>query len=133
MTAEEIARTLERLPELVNDNAPLIRRGRTLTGEFLVQADAVPVHIRVCEGRIDAVETGPFRMRSWRFAIKADASAWARHWEAMPAPGYHDVIAMTRLGVARLEGDLQPLMAHLRYVKEVLAAPRVGATGTGRG
>lgn len=130
MTGEEIARALGRLPELVNDNVALVRRGKTLTGEFLVQADDVPVHIRVAEGRIETVETGPFRMRSWRFAIRAEASAWARHWETMPAPGYHDVIAMTRLGVARLEGDLQPLMAHLRYVKEVLAAPRNAA---GRG
>jgi len=129
MTAEEIARTLGRLPGLVNENAPLVRRGRTLSGEFLVQADDLPVHVTVEQGRIVAVETGPFRMRSWRFAIKAEAAAWARHWEAMPAPGYHDVIAMTRLGVARLEGDLQPLMAHLRYVKEVLAAPRT-APGT---
>lgn len=124
MTAEEIARRLGDLPDLVNDNAALVRRGRTLSGEFLVQADELPVHIRVHEGRIEMVETGPFRMRAWRFAIKADAAAWARHWEAMPAPGYHDMIAMTRLGVARIEGDLQPLMAHLRYVKEVLAAPR---------
>ncbi|MDF1793664.1 MAG: hypothetical protein P1U88_17250 [Thalassobaculaceae bacterium] len=130
MTGEEIARTLGRLPELVNGNAALVRRGKTLSGEFLVQADDVPIHIRVSEGRIEAVETGPFRMRSWRFAIRAEASAWARHWDAMPAPGYHDFIAMTRLGVARIEGDLQPLMAHLRYVKEVLAAPRAAA---GRG
>lgn len=130
MTGKDIAQTLARLPELVNGNAPLVRRGRTLSGEFLVQADDVPVHIKVSEGRIEAVEIGPFRMRSWRFAIKADAAAWTRHWEPMPAPGYHDVIAMTRLGVARLEGDLQPLMAHLRYVKEVLAAPRPNA---GRG
>lgn len=124
MTADEIALRLGHLPDLVNGNVALIRCGRTLTGEFLVQADDLPIHVRVCEGRIDAVETGPFRMRAWRFAIKADASAWARHWEAVPAPGYHDMIAMTRLGVARIEGDLQPLMAHLRYVKEVLAAPR---------
>lgn len=136
MTADEIAHRLGHLPELVNGNAALIRRARTLTGEFLVQADDLPIHVRVCEGRIDAVETGPFRMRAWRFAIKAEADAWARHWEPMPAPGYHDVIAMTRLGVACLEGDLQPLMAHLRYVKEVLAAPRRYAnpaqTGSGR-
>lgn len=136
MTGEEIARILAHLPELANENKNLIRRGRTLTGEFLVQADDTPVHIRVHEGRVEAVETGPFRMRAWRFAIKAEADAWARHWEPMPAPGYHDVIAMTRLGVARLEGDLQPLMAHLRYVKEVLALPRRNTepanTGTGR-
>jgi hypothetical protein len=31
---------------------------------------------------------------------------------------------MKKLGVARVEGDLWPLMAHLRYVKDVLAAPR---------
>ncbi|MFX4223084.1 MAG: hypothetical protein ACMVO3_20190 [Thalassobaculum sp.] len=99
MTADEISLRLGHLPDLVNGDAALIRRGRTLTGEFLVQADDLPIHVRVCEGRIDAVETGPFRMRAWRFAIKADASAWARHWEAVPAPGYHDMIAMTRLGV----------------------------------
>lgn len=126
MTGEDVARTLQRLPDLVNANAPLVRRGRTLNGEFLVQADDVPVHVTVAAGMVTAVETGPFRMRAWRFAIRAEADAWARHWEAMPAPGYHDVIAMCRLGVARLEGDLQPLMAHLRYVKEVLAAPRAG-------
>jgi pimeloyl-ACP methyl ester carboxylesterase len=124
MSADNVARELGRLPELVNANAPLVRRGRTFSGEFLVQADEVPVHVKVAEGRIISVETGPFRMRAWRFAIKAEASAWARHWEAVPVPGYHDVIAMTRLGVARLEGDLHPLMAHLRYIKEVLAAPR---------
>jgi len=42
----------------------------------------------------------------------------------VPAPGYHDLFAMKKLGVARVEGDLVPLMANLRYVKDVLAAPR---------
>jgi hypothetical protein len=31
---------------------------------------------------------------------------------------------MKKLGVARIEGDLTPLMANLRYVKDVVAAPR---------
>ena len=124
MTGEEVAAVLARLPELVNARAPLVNRGRFFSGEFMVEADAVPIHVKVQEGRIAAVETGPFRMRAWRFAIRADADAWLRFWEAVPAPGYHDVIAMCRLGVARLEGDLQPLMANLRYVKEVLEAPR---------
>ena len=128
-TGAQIAEILTRLPSLVNDNGPLVQRGRFLSGEFLVEADQTPVHVRVHEGRVVAVEIGPFRMRDWRFAIRAVASAWARHWEPMPAPGYHDMIAMTRLGVARLEGDLQPLMANLRYVKEVLAAPRAASTG----
>lgn len=130
MSGDEVAAVLARLPELVNGREPLVRRGRFLSGEFLVEADGVPVHIRVHEGRVEAVEKGPFRMRSWRFAIRAEAQAWGRFWEPMPEPGYHDVIAMARLGVCRLEGDLQPLMANLRYVKEVLEAPR-GTLGTG--
>lgn len=124
LTGTQVAEILTKLPTLVNGDMPLVRRGRFFSGEFLVEADDTPVHVRAHEGRIEDVTVGPFRMRAWRFAIRAEADAWARHWQAMPAPGYHDVIAMTRLGVARLEGDLQPLMANLRYVKEVLAAPR---------
>jgi len=129
VTADDVAATLARLPELVNGCEPLVRRGRFLSCEFLVEADDVPVHVKVHEGRIVTVERGPFRMRSWRFAIRAEVDAWSRFWQPMPEPGYHDVIAMTRLGVARLEGDLQPLMANLRYIKEVLAAPRPTAGG----
>lgn len=124
MTADDVAAVLARLPELVNGREPLVQRGRFFSGEFLVEADSLPVHVKVSEGRIAAVEQGPFRMRAWRFAIRAEADAWGRFWEPFPTPGYHDLIAMTRLGVARLEGDLQPLMANLRYVKEVLASPR---------
>lgn len=126
MSGDEVAARLARLPELVNGRESLVRRGRFLSGEFMVEADEVAVHVKVHEGRVVEVARGPFRMRTWRFAIRAEAQAWTRFWEPMPEPGYHDMIAMTRLGVARLEGDLQPLMANLRYVKEVLESPRSG-------
>ena len=129
MTGDEVAARLAGLLELVNGQGALVQRGRFLSGEFMVEADDVAVHVTVHEGRVVEVAKGPFRMRAWRFAIRAEAQAWARFWQPMPEPGYHDVIAMTRLGVARLEGDLQPLMANLRYIKEVLEAPR-HATGS---
>jgi hypothetical protein len=112
------------LPDLVNGNAALVRRGRYLTVTFLVESGGVEFLVRVVEGRIVAVETGPFLMRSWTFALRASDEAWQRFWEAVPAPGFHDLFAMKKLGVARIEGDLVPLMANLRYVKEVVAAPR---------
>lgn len=114
----------ERLPELVNANAALVHRGRFLSVDFLLQDGEEPYHVRVREGRIDRVEKGEQLMRPWRFAIRAEADAWRAFWQPMPRPGYHDVFAMCKLGVASIEGDLQPLMANLRYVKEVLAAPR---------
>ena len=112
------------LPDLVNADAALVRRGRYLTATFLVEAGDAEFLVRVVEGRIAAVETGPFLMRSWTFALRASDEAWRRFWEPVPAPGYHDLFAMKKLGVARIEGDLVPLMANLRYVKDVLAAPR---------
>ena len=124
MTDEEAARTFARLPDLVNGDAMLVRRGRFLTCDFQIGAGAIPVHVSVREGMIADVASGPALMRSWRFAIRANSDDWARFWQPIPAPGWHDILAMARFGRASIEGDLQPLMANLRYVKEVLEAPR---------
>jgi hypothetical protein len=42
----------------------------------------------------------------------------------VPPPGWHDLFALSKKGVMVLEGDLQPLMANLQYVKDLLALPR---------
>lgn len=115
---------IERLPELVNADAAIIRRGQFLTTEFLVEVGDTPYLVVVVAGRIERVERGPFLLRPWSFAVRASADAWRRFWEPVPEPGYHDLFAMTKRGAARIEGDLRPLMVHLRYVKDVLAAPR---------
>lgn len=120
---------IERLPELVNGNEPLLRRGRFVSLDFLIGVDETPYYISVDEGRIASVDKGPILMRGCRFAIHAGAEDWSRFWRRHPAPGHHDIFAMTKSGAARIEGDWQPLMANLRYFKEVLAAPRQLARG----
>ncbi|MCL4767442.1 MAG: hypothetical protein KJZ80_14535 [Hyphomicrobiaceae bacterium] len=114
----------ERIPDLVNACAPVVRRGRWLTAEFLLEIGDVPYHVSVESGRIRAFERGPLLMRSWTFAIHADAEGWREHWRPLPRPGFHDIFAMAKCGLARIQGDLRPLMANLLYVKDVLAAPR---------
>ena len=124
MSDEEIASVFERLPSLINGDVPLVRRGRLLSETFLLEAGTVPVHVTVREGAITDVRVSPPPMQPWRFAIRAGGDAWRRFWQPVPLPGYHDILAMTRFGHAKIEGDLQPLLANLRYVKDVLAAPR---------
>ena len=124
MNDKEIADIFMRLPALVNQDAPLVRRGRWCTTSLMIAAGTVPLYVSVVEGRIADITRGPALMRSWRFAIRADADAWSRFWQPMPEPGFNDVLAMSRFGRATIEGDLQPLMANLRYFKEVLEAPR---------
>ena len=42
----------------------------------------------------------------------------------MPAAGWHDLFALSKRGELVMEGDLQPLIANLQYIKDVLAMPR---------
>ena len=66
----------------------------------------------------------PRPVYSSRFQITATAEAWSRFWEPIPEPGWHDLLALTKRGAARIDGDLQPLLANLQYFKDVLAIPR---------
>jgi hypothetical protein len=115
---------LEQLADLVNGDAALIRRGRHFSGAFLVEARPKGWLVHVLRGRIERVEPGPFVMPSWRFALRADEASWQRFWRPRPAPGDHDLLALVRRGLMKFEGDLQPLMANLLYIKGVLEAPR---------
>jgi len=115
---------IEKLPELVNGDEKLVWRGRFLTVDFLVEVGDVPYIVSIHSGRILSADRGPFYTRSWRFAVRASAEAWEKLWEPIPRPGYTDILGLLRRGEARIEGDLQPFMANLRYVKEILVTPR---------
>jgi hypothetical protein len=116
---------IERLPELVNGDEALVRRGRYFTDVFMIEVGDVQYLVHVREGIIDAVEKGPFVMRPWRFALRASTDIWDRFWQKIPDPGYHDIFALLRKGEIVFDGDLQPMMANLLYVKAVIAAPRL--------
>ena len=115
---------LERLAEIVNGNEDLVRRGRYFSDTFMLEVGETQYLIEVLQGRIESVELGPFVMRSWTFALRATEDGWQRFWEQLPKPGYHDIFALLRHNRIVLDGDLQPMMANLLYVKEVIAAPR---------
>jgi hypothetical protein len=122
--AADLAACVEHLPALVNGDPWLVHRGRFLTVDLLIELDGVPYYLTIEHGRVAALERGPRPLRPWRFAIRAGADAWRRFWQAVPEPHYHDIFAMAKRGELTMEGDLQPLMAHLLYFKDVLAAPR---------
>ena len=114
----------ERLAAIVNCNEDLVRRGRYISDTFMLEVGETQYLIEVLQGRIESVELGPFVMRSWTFALRATEDVWQRFWEQLPKPGYHDIFALLRHNRIVLDGDLQPMMANLLYVKEVIAAPR---------
>ena len=116
---------MTRLPALVNQDTALIRRGRWLSNVFLVEAGTTQFLVHVDKGRLLKVEHGPFVMPSWSFAVRASESVWQRFWQPLPAPGDNDIFARRKTREMSVEGNLQPLMANLIYIKQVLAMPRL--------
>jgi hypothetical protein len=114
------------IPARVNVNPDLLRRGRFLTAEILVGIGAVPIHLSIVAGQVAGLEIRPGLMRSWRFAIRGTGTAWSLFWRPVPPPGWHDLFALSKRGELTMEGDLQPLVANLQYIKDVLATPRHG-------
>jgi hypothetical protein len=121
-TDEDLATLFKQLPSLVD--APLQRRGVWFSESFHVGIGTVPFTVTANRGQIISVERGPFLLRSQPFSITASGAAWHRFWQPLPEPGWHDLMALFKRGEARIDGDLQPLMANLQYIKDVLACPR---------
>ena len=115
---------VERLPDLVNGNEALLRRGRYLTADIMIEIGSKPFYISIDRGRISALEHGPVVMKSWAFAVRGSEEAWWKFWEPYPPPHFHDIFALAKQGAFRIEGDYQPLMTHLLYIQGFLAAPR---------
>lgn len=114
----------EQLPAMVNGNANLRRLGQNCSLAFMLECDGISHHFRIDRGEIVEMATGTFRMRPWSFAIRAPETAWREFWQLHPKPGYQDIFALARFGHASVDGDMWPLLDHLRFIKEVLAAPR---------
>jgi hypothetical protein len=115
---------IEQLKERVNADAGLVRRGRFLSTNFLLEVGSTQWLINIVEGRVSSVTRGPFVMPSWSFALRAPQEEWTRFWQADPQPGSHDLMALIKRRVLRAEGNLQVFMANLRYFKESLGKLR---------
>ncbi|TAJ39162.1 MAG: hypothetical protein EPO67_01245 [Reyranella sp.] len=113
-----------RLPELIADDTDLQRRGRWLNVECRIEIGAEPFHLVLHDGALAAFDRGPRLMRSTAFTIRGTDEAWTQHWRKIPDPGWHDLFALTKRGVASFDGDLRPLLQNLQFFKDLLALPR---------
>ena len=126
-TDAAVVKAFATIPALLEQTPALVMRGRFLDCDCLLGPMGRPFHVSIRAGRITDLTQAPVLMRSWRFSYRATPAAWAEYWQALPKPGWHDLLALTKRGEAVLEGDLHPFMAHLQYFKDLLALPRLDA------
>ena len=92
--------------------------------DMLVQFDDVPVIVRIRDGRVTEIVEKGVALQSWDFAVKGSAEGWSKFWLATPPAGWHDLLALNKRRAFIIEGHLHPLMAHLQFIKDLLASPR---------
>jgi hypothetical protein len=113
-----------RLPALLAQDTDLLRRGRWLSVDCRVDVGDEPFFLSVRDGALSAFERGARLMRSTAFALRASDEAWTGYWKPVPDPGWHDLFALTKRGLASIDGDLRPFLQNLQYFKDLLALPR---------
>lgn len=124
MDSSQFFSTLQRMASTANASEALRRLGRFCAVDFLLVADETGAYVSVKAGEITALQAGPRHLRSYHFAIRAPAPHWAEFWSLAPRPEFHDIFALARFGHATIDGDLDPLLAHLPYFKRLLWLPR---------
>ncbi len=122
--AERILERFEALPRLAAADPDLARRGRFLSCDFEIGVGGTPLLVHIAEGRVATVARGPFLLKPWTFAVRAPADVWAKFLEPVPRPGWHDLMALTKVGRAEVQGNLVPFMGNLQFIKDLLALPR---------
>jgi len=112
------------LPRLLAADPDLARRARWLTTDCRIDVGSEPFFLAIRDGTLASFERGPRLMRSTAFTVRATDEAWTNHWKPVPEPGWHDLFALTKRGVASMEGDFRPLLQNLQFFKDMLALPR---------
>ena len=116
---------LAALPARVAAAPGLVARwGRHLTAEVLVEAGDRRWILSVRDGALVRAEAAPAIMPRYDLALRFDPAGLDRFLEAPPPPGWHDLMALMRQGALRVEGDVQPFMAHLFWFKGIFALLR---------
>lgn len=107
------------------EGTPHLRRlGRLFSETVLVEVDGQEFYLTFDRGRLATVVEGPSRKTPWRFALRTDAEALDKFWQARPEPGFHDIFGLVKIGRGRIDGDILSLVKNLRFFKEVMALAR---------
>lgn len=116
--------TFKHIQSTLEDRPHLLRIGRLFSETVLIEVDGNEYYLTFEKGRIVSVNEGPSRKTPWRFALRTDAEALEKFWQARPEPGFHDVFGLVKIGRGRIDGDILSLVKNLRFFKEVLTLAR---------
>lgn len=112
------------LPALVAAQPRLGRWGREQTFSFRVVDGGAETLVKIEDGQVVSAVDGTFAAGSWDFSLTADRSVWSEFLAEVPAPGFHDLIALLRYARLKVDGGELIFMRNMLFIKGVLATMR---------
>lgn len=117
------------LPALVAAEPRLGRWGRAQSFAFRVVDGGAETLVQIEDGKVASAVAGTFPPGTWDFSLSADRAVWSEFLAEVPAPGFHDLIALLRYERLRVEGNELIFMRNMLFIKGVLAAMRRKGAG----
>lgn len=112
------------LADMFIQRALSFQRNRDANLQLLVRFGDEAVWVSIQNGKVTQATRDIRPLTSHDVSISAAPEVWQRFWENTPAAGSHDIFALTKRGEMQIQGNLQPFMAHLQFVKDLLAVGR---------
>ena len=119
-----IADKLQAMASKLETTPHLLRLGALFSETVLIEIDDHEYYLTFEKGRVAAFNAGASRRTPWRFALRTDKDAIQQFWAFMPAPGFHDIFGLVKIGRGRIEGDILCLVKNLRFFKEFMVMGR---------
>lgn len=116
--------TLKTMQEALNGTPHLRRLGRLFSETVLLGVDEDEYYLTFEKGELVDISEGPSRKTPYRFSYHTDKDALQKFWEPLPAPGFHDIFGLVKIGRGRIAGDILVLVKNLRFFKEFMMLPR---------
>lgn len=115
---------LQEMQTRLNATPHLLRLGCLFSETVQLRVDDAEYYLHFKDGHLINIAEGPSRKTPYRFALITDADALQRFWTPRPAPGFHDIFGLVKIGRGRIEGDILALVKNLRFFKEFMALAR---------
>jgi len=116
--------TLLTMQQRLNATPHLLRLGRLFCETVLIEVEDQSFYLEFRDGRLVSVTPGPSGKTPWRFALRTETAALEAFWQPLPAPGFHDIFGLVKIGRGRIDGDILALVKNLRFFKEFMALGR---------
>ena len=100
------------------------QRNRNASLVLLIRFGHEAVLVSIQAGQVGQISRDIKPLTSHDVSISAEPEVWQRFWERIPVAGSHDIFALTKREEMQIQGNLQPFMAHLQFVKDLLAIGR---------